>query len=339
MTAQAARLTYVASGPSVNGGATVAEKMGFLVRSRAAAGRAKDFILAAPKAAWNWLSQNATIAAAGGWVKARVASAAAFMGTSGLVGAGILAVSTDTGRKVLNTAFAPVRWGGRLLSKAVRGIANFAGNFGRPGRWVARQILTGHDMVAGNTNRPGLVGRVKYFYNDHIKYTARTTGPIMYTAKAVGLWLTAGPAIGLATMLPWGALAWLTGFAVRAVFTGAILWNIYAATMTTADAGLKWFGFDEGIGEDHMPTTYRDSWKKDAVPSTVVPEPAPAQGPTVVTDDQVVPGDVVVSDGTTAPDAVNEALQPMADANRAAKRAMKKAPAAEPTPAAAAATS
>lgn len=307
----AARLTSV---PPALGGFTQAEKMGALVRMRMVAGRTRDFVTAAPKAAWGWLSKDSFIAGAARWTGGKVGTAAAFLGTGAIVGAGMLALSTGTGRSTVSALFRPVRWAGRLLVRTYTGIAGLIGRLGRPGRWVRSQMLAGRDMVVGSQTRTGLVRATRNYYDANIAHHARTSGPLMYLARTVGMFLVAPKAVALLMMIPWAPAAIILSSLARGLFVGAIFWHIWCTLLLTADAGMKWVGFSEGVGEEMRPRPFTET--ANVVKSTVVEEAAEA------------PGDVGVSENPgQGSDPVADALHDPAavGGNRAAKRAVKAA--------------
>jgi len=191
------------------------EKMGLLLRAKAAASEGLNRLMATPRRAWGWLvrtlhleavSENAKAAA--NWAKSKASGLAQFMGTNGMIGAGLLMVSTENGRSLAGLMLRPLGWALRLFGKVWSGTQSFAGDhLGSPGRWVANRMADIGRVVVGDGDDLGLTGKAAGLWLKYVTPYTHLNGLPMMSARLVGTLLVAPKVLALVALLPLGFLA------------------------------------------------------------------------------------------------------------------------------------
>jgi hypothetical protein len=239
--------------PPVNlNGATTAEQMGFFVALKTNAARTLAFIAALPKRAWGWAVRTLHLERLGqmgqaalGWLRTIVTNVTGFLGISGMIGAGLMLVSTKGGRRTLYWATAPLRWVGRLADSAFLGTVNLIAKAGRPGEWVADRLMDGYELVFGSKTtggRMGMVPTVGDWLSIHVKPWFNVHHPAMYAARGLGFLLLFGKVIALAGLIPWGWLA-VTIQILAGIGMGlGVLFNIGALLVIAVALVMVWTG-------------------------------------------------------------------------------------------------
>jgi hypothetical protein len=199
------------------------EQMSLLLRARATARKAYDKMLSLPKAAWTWMKQTLHLDPALGfvadgfrWVRAKATAVTQYLGVPGLTGAGLLAISTGTGRAILGAALQPVAWTARLIGRGYLWLENALsveeddkGRFAGIRRFISTRMADARQYVTGDGRSDGgLVGKAAGFIAKWVYPTFQIDSLPMQGAR------TAGTAILGMQLLPLVALIPLGGFAI-----------------------------------------------------------------------------------------------------------------------------
>lgn len=228
------------------------ESMGLLLRARASARKAYDYMLTLPKAAWGWMRRTFHLDPALGfvadgfrWMRTRLSAGLRYLGTSGGVGVGLLAISTSLGRQAIATALKPIGWGLRLFGTAytwvedhlyVEGETTFLAG---PRQWVSEKMADARQYVTGEGRSDGgLVGKVATliakvhpaFQMESLPMqVSRTAGTAIVGFKALGLlpllalgsfavagqYLATAGVLGLTLFQGWGIVGRITSLVKR----------------------------------------------------------------------------------------------------------------------------
>lgn len=200
------------------------------IGSMAAAGNAaRGFfasVMSGPKRLWTWLRSALHLDAVASATKSiwhKIAGWAIsfknFMGFPGMLGMGLLTVSTDSGRKMLDFLLGkPLRFLGRMFGKGWGAVETFfEAHLGTPGTWISNRMADVEEFFIGNgSTTTGVVGWVVGFYFDHIASYLNTHHWLMKIATVLGTYLVGYKAIGALALIPMGGfmlglLQWLAG--------------------------------------------------------------------------------------------------------------------------------
>lgn len=210
--------------------------LSWYARARRTIAGATGIVTSPLRKALGWLADKLHLRAAAnfaggvfGWVRSKVMTGVAFVGTPAFIGLGLIAAFTAPGRQAISFGFRPVRWAFRVLDTAWVWTAGQVGRLGAPGEWMAHRMLDIEEFIAGNSGTsvhdPGLIGRTVDFYNSHVAEWMRTDGLIGYLARMVGTVLILPKAIALTTLIPLGFLALGTQYIVGVLGGAYILWT------------------------------------------------------------------------------------------------------------------
>lgn len=207
----------------INGSATPArtyvpgtppgEQPGFISQAKGFFVSAKDTVVGAARSAWGWLRRTLHLDSAVevvqdsyGWAKSKVTTATRFLGTSGTVGVGMLAVSTSTGRGILRLAFKPIAW---LLGRLGAGYATLEAALVdsrfAPLSWMGHQMANARIWAFGNPANDedhGVFGRSLLWGAKHIGPRLHLESRAMRATRVLGMVLVAAKVIPLLSMLP-----------------------------------------------------------------------------------------------------------------------------------------
>lgn len=206
------------------------EQMGLLLTVKAKARAAFDFMVSVPKSAWGWVKRTLHLEAAEerlnairGWIKAKALWVGRLLGKTGLAGAGMLAVSTPHGRKVLGWIVKPFVATALTIHdlwvKAEDTILDEdgTGKIAAVRNWVAGAMMDARVWAFGVD---GLDDSYGFFGNLAIKALVKV-GPYlaldsktMLLTRGVGMALLGSKLFTLAALLP--AAGWVV-FAAQAV--------------------------------------------------------------------------------------------------------------------------
>jgi hypothetical protein len=183
------------------------EKMGAVLgaqdRGRELFGKA----VALPKRAWGYVVETLPIEqvmewirGALGWVGGYARTLHLYAGTQGLIGGGMIAAGTSSGRSVLKhavapvaeVAFKPVEWG----YKGVKGILNHCGG---PGRWLVKGMEKAEAKVAAGFVKAG------GWWTEKVAKHVAPAAPISSAVTAGGWFLVARQALRFVTPGSWNA--------------------------------------------------------------------------------------------------------------------------------------
>lgn len=140
--------------------------------------RAKSFgstIWNGIRSAWGWLRRTLhldkvidAVRTTASTVLTKVGNALGYLGWQGWLGLGAMAVSTDTGRTLINlTLGSALRWVGRKINSGIFAVVNFLDRLGAPGHWLGDRITNLHEFFIGTADfnehhgKPGLMARIK----------------------------------------------------------------------------------------------------------------------------------------------------------------------------------
>lgn len=201
---------YVVPGDNV-------ENMGALLRMRRAARHLTDRLRNSARGAWGWIVRTFHLDAAidyvkgaGSWLYDKAAAAARFLGTGGLAGAGLLAISTEVGRKVIATALKPVGWVLGLLGRAWVTVENALFSEKREGgirntisttMADIRTFFFGDGTAAG---RHGVIPTAAVWAITKVGRFFMLGSYAMRTARAAGIAALAPKMLSLLNLLPLG---------------------------------------------------------------------------------------------------------------------------------------
>lgn len=193
--------------------------MGALLRMRAAAARTANRLRASARGAWGWIKETFhlqavadTLRGLGGWVADKAVVAGRFLGTSGLVGLGMMAISSETGRSLIGFALRPVGWVLELIGKAWVGVENMLHSDKREGGVrntisVKMGDIREYFFGTGTTSSDGgLVGRAAVWTVKHTMPFLRLDGPTMGLVNLIGAALLTPRIFELVAMAPLGIL-------------------------------------------------------------------------------------------------------------------------------------
>ena len=224
--------------------------MGLLVRAKIAAQRTTAAIMAMPKAAWGWAVRTLHLEAAGqaaggmlGWIRTKSMTAISYLGAPFFMGAGMIALSTGSGRSAIRNGFRPIGWAIGLVDKVWCRIATFADDhLGQPGSFISDRMMDVEEFFAGNSRKPGLVARSVDLYNAHVAKWLATDSLIMRGLRTTGLGLVGAKLVAIAGLLPLGMFTvvaqYVVGAAVVVVVMGSglvfalHLYNVVLAATT-----------------------------------------------------------------------------------------------------------
>lgn len=196
-----------------------------------------DPVINAVKAGWSWLKDKAT------W-------AGEILGTGGLVGLGLLSLTTDSGRSVWSYALKPVGWLGRGISWLNDKMKAGLHRLGRPGIWVADKIEdTENWFIKKGTE-------TAKWWDKRVAKHVKTDSATMRTARLGGVLLVTRSLLMAALPLP---VKYLLGAAVA-------VWSVYDG----ADIAMK-VGEDRGwlkVSEDKTTGAKTATAKVEAKAST-----------------------------------------------------------------------
>lgn len=182
------------------------ERMGALVAIKQNARKAVDAMLALPKSAWNWVVRTFHLqpvfdlgTAAFRTGRSWLSKAVSLAGRNGMIGLGLTAISTTTGRQIIGMALRPVGW---LLGKVDSGVAwvlDRLNNSSSPlAIRLAGMIAAGYEFVAGNAVK------ALTWVGAHVSPYLELNSAPMRVTKAAGLSLIAAKAFELSALLPFG---------------------------------------------------------------------------------------------------------------------------------------
>lgn len=219
MTAATAATTHQ---PSLRLVSDTKTNYGLILRAKIIAQRTLTAITALPKAAWGWAARTLHLEAAGqaaggllGWVRTKAMNAASFLGTPFFLGAGMIALSTGTGRKAIATGFRPARWAVGLVDKVWCRLATFADDhLGAPGSWTADRMMDIEEFFAGNSRKPGVIARGVDLYNTHVAKWLATDSLIMRGLRTAGLAIVGSKLVAVAALIPLGMFSIVLQYAV-----------------------------------------------------------------------------------------------------------------------------
>jgi hypothetical protein len=206
--------------------------------------------------AWNWVKQTLHLDAVQEqvvsgyrWARMQGARVVTLLGTDGLLGAGLLAVSTSPGRSVLGFLLKPVTWALDLVAKGYTWIERALSNSSTGGvrNWLSarmrslREFLFGEPALtvvgAKSTKRERKIGVV----NTAILWFAKTFGGIFATtsvpmriARSVGTFLFGRRLVMALPLLPLGA------FLTPAMILATVLMLVATAAPWRAEASSTW---------------------------------------------------------------------------------------------------
>jgi hypothetical protein len=178
--------------------------------------------------AWNWVKKTLHLDAVGEqvsagyrWARMQGARVVTLLGTDGLIGAGLLTLSTSTGRSVVGFLLKPVSWALDLVAKGYTWLERTLANKSKGGvrNWLSdrmrsvREFLFGEPTLtvvgAKSTKAERKVGVV----NTAILWFAKTFSGIftptsvpMRIARSLGTFLLGRRGVMLLPLLPLGAL-------------------------------------------------------------------------------------------------------------------------------------
>lgn len=148
------------------------------------------------------------------WLKTKAAWAMDMMGVSGMLGLGMISLSTGTGRSAIGYALKPIGWLGKGLSWVDEKVKAGLMKLGKPGIWVASKIEDTESWFI----KKGLA--VKGWWNKNVAKHVKLDSTPMRTARLGGVLLLARRAI-LAFGLPL-PVSYLLGAIVA-------VWSVYDA--------------------------------------------------------------------------------------------------------------
>lgn len=245
------------------------EQAGLLLSMKANFKAAWHWLKKAPGTSWEWLCKTFHLDPAVkffqgcfNWLRDKIAIAAAHMGITGGIGAGLLTLSTSTGRKLLAFVLKPIRWIASGVMKVWTKVEDMLfvekpkgqhlNWLDKARNWVSEKMASVREYFFGNGTSLGVVGKAFVWLAKHVLPVFALDHPVMQTSKIVGFGLFAFKAIGMIALLPFAAgtllaLQFMSGAA--AIGVGAMmLW----------ETGSDW--------------AVRLGWKKPPVtPLTVVP--------------------------------------------------------------------
>lgn len=232
-----ARLAYI---PGAN-----QENMGMLLRARRAVRQYTDRARTSLASAWAWLVRTTHLDTAWEYVKAgaswagdKIATAARFLGASGMTGAGLLAVATETGRKVIGTVLRPVGWLLGMIGRGYVAVENMLFSEKRDGgirNWVSNRMADARIWAFGDDTTAGPVGVIPsaaLWLVKHVGPYLHLDSMTMRVARSAGTLLLAPRLLALLALLPVGGLYWpLRMIATFAI--GYFVWVPVSGTLTS----------------------------------------------------------------------------------------------------------
>lgn len=127
------------------------------------------------------------------WARAKVSAAMRFLGTDGLIGAGMLGISTSTGRRVIGFVLSPALW---LVRKAGMGwlwVESSLTNQGEGGlrNWLADKMASARVWAVGSVDgkTEGIFEKAVGWVAEHLGRHLLVDSLAMRTLRAVGTFL------------------------------------------------------------------------------------------------------------------------------------------------------
>lgn len=223
------------------------EQAGLLISMRANFKAAWNWLKKAPGTSWEWLCKtfhlDPTVKFFQGcfnWLRDKLAIAAAHMGISGGIGAGLFTISTSAGRKLLAFVLKPLTWiasgvmkawtwveDGLFVEKAKGQHLNW---LDKARNWVSEKMATVREFFFGNGTSLGVVGKTMLWLGKNVMPFFGLDHPVMQTSRVVGFGLLAFKAVTALALLPFAAgtimaLQFIAGAA--AIGVGATMaWDI-----------------------------------------------------------------------------------------------------------------
>lgn len=244
--------------------------MGAVLRARAAVGRTWAGVRGRIGAAFGWLRRTLHLDAVAdlakgvwGWVRDKVTIGAQFLGTSGMVGAGMVAISTHTGRKALGFALKPIGWGLGLIGRGYVALENLLHSDDRDGgvrNGISKTMGDVREYFFGtgtSASDGGLIGRAAVWAILNVGPYFKVGSLAMGLVNSIGMMLLAPRLFAAIALLPLGVFtlpaqlilaAWLA-LAVYVPFLFEII-----GFLTSGLKGLKEEFYDDVTEADKVAT-------------------------------------------------------------------------------------
>lgn len=166
---------------------------------------------------------------AAAWVGGKVVNAARFLGGGGMLGAGMLGIATETGRKVIGTLLKPIGWLGRMLGRAWVATENLLFNENRNGgvrNWISDRMADVRIWAFGDDTKNGKMGVIPTMavwaiknVGQYFQYDSLT----MKATRSAGTLLLAPRLLDLLAFVPVGPLYWPLRFIGSSAIAFAVL--------------------------------------------------------------------------------------------------------------------
>jgi len=232
-----ARLAYL---PGDNQG-----NMGMLLRANRAVRQYTDRARRSLASAWAWLVRTTHLDTAWSYVKAgiswagdKIATAARFLGGSGMTGAGLLAIATDTGRKIIGGVLRPVGWLLGMIGRGYVAVENMLFSEKREGgvrNWISNRMADARIWAFGDDTKTGPVGIIP----SAALWLIKNVGPYLHLdsltmrlARSAGTLMLAPRAMDLIALLPVGGFYWPLRM-IASVLIGYAVWVPVSGTLTS----------------------------------------------------------------------------------------------------------
>lgn len=254
-----------------------------LLAAKAKARAAYDFVVSIPKSAWAWARETFHLGAVEtkvtgffGWLKAKVVSVARMLGRTGLIGAGMLTVSTADGRRLLGMLAKPFVWAGKAITSVWSKIEDLlfvedpsnaldsARNFVSERMADLREFLFGSGTTA---NRYGFLGNLAVKALIKVGPYLALDSKTMLTTRGIGAALFGAKLFTLASLLP--VAGWIV-FAVQA----------FIVMSTFVGAGEPLLQVAEQVTGIKVTATKKEGTEAAKVAATVTDIPVKAAAPT-----------------------------------------------------------
>lgn len=264
-------------------------RFGLLVQAKRLAQQGYDKTMSATRSAVAWVRESfldkamATLATAWGWLADKARWVGDYIGGTGGVGLGMLAITTKTGRTVTKNTLGRVwGWSKTFASWTFRITLNGLEHLGAPGHWVADRMLDVADLGAR------AVGKAQDFYEKNLSKHFTLGSNAMTVGQLVGGSLVARQALTLASFTPlrYGIIAGLviwSALTVKTPVEQATAWlerKYPSSKAKTSEntAGMK-IAADEAIREGKVSVDAKagNGYQKamDAAAAVVAEAPAP----------------------------------------------------------------
>lgn len=177
--------------PATAASAATKARFAWVLAARQKAQAAAAWLYRWPKAGWDWMVETfglgtflAKAKAGLSWIARKGSLAASYAGRTGTIGLALLAVSTPSGRWILDKVIglpirASVRAMGWLTDQTISGLRHL----GSPGRWAADRLQDGKNLVIRGKDS------VKGFYNrnlaEHFQQNSLAMGAVRMTGTAL----------------------------------------------------------------------------------------------------------------------------------------------------------